>query len=115
MNPNRYYDLKHRAMAICCPVRSTILELEFRNGPTFRYHDYIITAWRFNTSKNHEGKISSAVYKYDTSNPDNNTDGRDADLMYLYENHFDDMGEAVKTAILRSELLHSEELMRRKV
>ena len=115
MNPNRYYDLKHRAMAICCPITSTLLELEFRNTVAFRYHEYIITAWRFDSRKNPDHKCSSAIYRYSTENPDDNTDGRDANLVYLYDDDFDDMGEAVKTAILRAEVLYSEELMKRKV
>ena len=115
LNPARPYSLQGRARAIACPMRSTLLELELRNGVAFRYHDFIITAWRFVSPKNPDYKCSSAVYRYDMTNPDDDTDGRDADLVYLYDDDFDDMGEAVKTAILRAELLHSELLMKRKV
>ena len=115
LNPNRPFSLEGRAMAISCPMTSTLLELQFRNGTAFRYHEYIITAWCFHTSKNPNNEYSSAVYRYDTSTPEDTSSGRDANLVYLYDNQFEDEGEAVKTAILRSELLYSEELMKRKV
>lgn len=111
LNPNRSFSLEGRAKAISCQLSSTLMDLEFRNGVAFRYHEYIITSWNFH----HDGKYSSAVYQYDDSNPDDKTAGRDARLVYLYDDDFDDQGEAVKTAILRAELIHSERLMKKEV
>ena len=112
MNPNRYYDLEHRAMAVMLPINSTLLELQHRHGTAFRYHDYIVTAWNFHPMTD---KYSSAVYQYDDSNPDDDTAGRDARLVYFYDREFDDEGDAVLTAIERARCIHSERLMKRKV
>lgn len=108
----RYYDLEHRAMAVMLPIKSTLLELEHRHGVAFRFHDYIITSWNFHPTKD---PYSSAVYQYEDSNPDDDSDGRSAKLVYFYDRDFDDQGDAVLTAIERARCIHSERLMKRKV
>jgi len=106
------YSLSAKAAVSCSPTKSTLLELQFRNGTAFRYHDYIITSWNFHPK---EDQYSSAIYQYDDSNPDDDSDGRDATLIYIYDREFDDQGDAVLTAIERSRCIHSERLMKRKV
>lgn len=108
----RYYSLEHRAMAVCLPMTSTLVELQFRHGTAFQYHDYIITAWCFDTEN---GKSSSAVYLLDESDTDTHVDNRDATLVYFYDREFDDIGDAVLAAIERARCIHSERLMKRKV
>ena len=105
------YSLSAKASAAHVPMRSVLLELDFLCGVAFRYHDYIITSWRFP----HEEKYSSAIYQYDDTNPDDHSDGRDATLVYIYDDEFDDQGDAVKTALERAICIHSERLMKREV
>lgn len=112
LNPNRPFSLEGRAMTVCLPMRSTLLELQFRHGVAFRYHDYIITSWNFHPMKD---LYSSAIYRYDQSNPDDDSDGRDADLVYFYDREFEDQGDAIRNAIERAVCIHAEWLMKRKV
>ena len=112
MNPNRYYDLEHRAMAVMLPIDSTLLELQHRHGTAFQYHDYIVTAWNFHPATD---KCSSAVYLLDESDADSNVNNRDCKLIYFYDREFDDIGDAVLTALERARCIHSERLMKRKV
>lgn len=116
LNPNRYYDLNHRAMATRCPMNSTVAELQFRNGTAFRYHDYIITVWNFYRS-DPSRKFSAAIYQFDdeTAPTYERDDNTPASLVYLMEEEFDDEGDAVRFALERSVCIHAERLMKRKV
>ena len=116
LNPNRYYDLKHRAMAICCPVESTLIELAHRNGTAFRYHDYIITTWNFYRS-DPSRRFSVAIYRFnDGTEPTYaHNDITPASLVHLIEEEFDDEGDAVRYGLERSVCLQAERIMKRKV
>ena len=112
LNPNRYYDLKHRSLVAGCPTKKTLEELQLDNEVAFRYHDYVITGWyRFNHEDN-DRSYSSAIYQYDGSerNPDTQLT-----LVYLYDREFEDMGDAIRTAIERAVCIHAERMMKKEV
>ena len=111
MNPNRYFDIKHRAMAIRCPLSSSVIELQHRNGTAFRYHDYIITTWNFYRSDPTRA-FSFAIYQYDG---DDRSETDPASLVYLMEDEYEDEGDAVRSAIERAVCIHAERLMKRTV
>lgn len=108
----RYYDLPHRAMTLRLDIHTSIEQLQladYYHTAVIPYHDYVIFGiWHG------DNQFSSAVYRFDT---DDHAIDAPITMVYLHDRfrEFSDMGDAVKEGILRAEVIHSEELMKRKV
>ena len=106
-----YYSLEHCAMRAGIPLHTDIETLSGELGVhdvVFPYHGYTIAAWHPSKSE----KYSSAVYAFDGPERSNNDS---ISLVYLMEEEFSDIGEAVKYALTRAELIQADKLMHREV
>lgn len=106
-----YYSLEHCAMRAGIPLHTNIETLSGELGVhdvVFPYHGYTVAAWHPSKSE----KCSSAVYAFDGSDHSNHGS---ISLVYLMEEEFSDMGEAVKYALTRAELIQADKLMQKEV
>ena len=106
-----YYSLEHCAMIAGIPLHTDIETLSGELGVhdvVFPYHGYTVAAWHPSKSE----KCSSAVYAFDGSDRSNHGS---ISLVYLMEEEFSDIGEAVKYALTRAELIQADKLMHMEV
>ena len=102
----RTWSMNHVAMAADVPLRASAEELAgiYSRSAVIPYHGYILYVWR----SVFDIEWSYAVYRFDTSD---RSGSAPASMISIMHRNYDDMGEAVKAAMLRAEDIQRSRIM----
>lgn len=103
----RPWSMDHIAMAAGVPLRASADELTgiYSRSAVITYHGYILYVWRAFADM----EWSCAVYRFDTSD---RSGSAPAGMISIMHRNYDDMGDAVKAAMLRAEDIQRSRFMK---
>ena len=102
----RPWSMDHIAMAAGVPLRASADELAgiYSRSAVIPYHGYMLYVWRAIA----DVEWSCAVYRFDTPA---RSGSAPAGMISIMHRNYDDMGEAVKAAMLRAEDIQRSRFM----